>query len=271
MKKFIVLIMIGFAPLFFWSCSNNNSNPVNPTTSNYFPLHTGNYWIYEKYTLDSANNQITTSLKIDSVYCTSISQDLINDSVQSVYTFSHYSSGMIDPEQKFYISNDKIYQKYQIVPGIDLSALGINVNEYLNIDWLLLIDQKNASWVSYPSKTIELPSINFPTVGDVNITLTLEFVGESKGIGTYVLNNKTISTKDYELDWNVSGTAKIPTLGNIAIPIPVFTLKTVYKLADQIGIVSIKTDSKTVSIAGLTSFQFPGSEQNLIRYQIIDK
>jgi hypothetical protein len=74
---------------------------------------------------------------------------------------------------------------------------------------MLLIDQKNSSWISYPQKSLELPAISFPNVGDVILTLILKLDGTSKGDGSYVLNNKPISTKDYELDWTVSGTAKI--------------------------------------------------------------
>jgi len=269
MKKFFILILLGLAPVIFWSCSDDD-NSVTPSKSNYFPLTVGSYWVYEKYTLDSNNNRISTSLVIDSAYCKSTSQEVINNITQNVYTLAHFSSSLTNPDQEFYVSNDQIYQRYQIVPGIDLSAFGVNVNDYLNLDWMLLIDQKNTNWVCYPQKSLELPAITFPSVGDVIMTLTLKLDGKSNGDGSYVLNNKSINTKDYELDWTVSGTAKIPSLGVIgnAIPIPEFKLKTIYKLADNIGIVNIITNSEQVSILNLISFQFPGSEQNLIRYNI---
>ena len=226
MKKFILLIMLGLAPLVFWSCSSSsNNNPVNPNATNYFPLHIGNYWVYEKYTLDSNNNRITASLKIDSAYCASVSQDVIKDSTRTVYTLVHFSSGMLDPEQKFYLSNEQIYQKYQVVPGIDLSAFGVNVNDYLNIEWLLLIDQKNPNWVGYPKQTLNIDNVEIPNLGiTVSMSLTLELKGTSIGEGTFVINNKTVKTKDYELDWNVSGTVKIPTpLGVMPFNLQEFT------------------------------------------------
>lgn len=273
MKKFIILIMLGLAPFVFWSCSDDgDDNPVNPTVKNYFPLYVGNYWVYEKYTLDSNNNRISTSLKIDSAYCGNVSQEVIKDSTRSVYTLVHYSSGMLDPEQKFYLSNDQIYQNYQIVPGIDLSVFGVNVNDYLNIEWLLLIDQKNPNWIGYPQQTLNLDNVEIPNLGmTVSMALTLELKGKSIGEGTFAINNKTVKTKDYELDWNISGTIKSPLLGNIPLPIQSFTLQTIYKLADHIGIVSIKTNSQKVSVLNnptLPSFQMLGTEQSLIRYQI---
>ncbi|MBP7214775.1 MAG: hypothetical protein KBA52_03960 [Candidatus Kapabacteria bacterium] len=271
MKKLLIVLLMSVLPIVFWSCSDDDdNNPVNPAVKNYFPLSVGSYWVYEKYTLDSNNNRISTSLVVDSAYCKSTAQEIINDVTQNIYTLAHFSSNLTNPDQEFYVYNDQIYQKYQLAPGIDLSAFGVNVNDYLNLDWMLLIDQKNSSWISYPQKSLELPAISFPNVGDVILTLILKLDGTSKGDGSYVLNNKPISTKDYELDWTVSGTAKIPSLGAIgsAIPIPEFKLQTIYKLADGIGIVNIVTDSQKVSILNLISFQFPGSEQNLIRYNI---
>lgn len=105
-------------------------------------------------------------------------------------------------------------------------------------------------------------------IGDVALTLNLELSWNERGNGTFAIANKTVDTKDYELDWAISGTVKISQLGNLPIPLPEFTLKTVYKLANNIGIVSIKTNSQKVSIATLPPMWFIGSEQTLIRYQV---
>ena len=263
MKKIILLILAGIAPFIFWSCSDDDT-PVNPGTSNYFPMTIGNYWVYEKYGLDSNNNRISTTLQIDSVYCNATTQEVINNTTQTVYTYTHHSSALANPDQQFYVSNDQIYQKYQILPGLDLTSLGFNVRDYIPIDWMLLIDQKNANWTSFPKQTINIPSLNIPNISD--LSLNLEMIGKSVGTGTFIYQNKTINTKNYELDWNVSGTLKS---GNFTVAIPAFTLKTVYKLADGIGIVSIITNSQKVSIMGLTSFQFKGSETSLIRSKIL--
>lgn len=270
MKKLLILLLLSVLPVVFWSCSDDDDdNPVNPTVKNYFPLYVGSNWVYEKYDLDSNNQRNTISLKIDSAYCSSMTQEQINGTTQNVYTLKHISSGVIDPDQKFYVSNGQIYQNYQFIPGLNFSAFGIDVNDYLTIDWLLLIDQNNQNWTSLPQKTLEIPSINVPGVGDISLTLNLELKGMSVGNGTFTIGNGTVDTKDYELDWKISGTVKIDVGGfPVPLPLPEFTLKTVYKLANDIGIVSIKTNSQKVSVGNLPPMWFVGSEQNLIRYHI---
>jgi len=271
MKKLLIVLLLSVLPVVFWSCSDDDDdNPVKPTVKNYFPLYVGSYWVYEKYDLDSNDQRITTTRKIDSAYCSSMTQEQINGITQNVYTLKHILSGLMNPDQKFYVSNGQIYQNYQFIPGLDFSAFGIDVNDYLTIDWLLLIDQNNQNWTSLPQDTVEIPSINVPGVGDISLTLNLELKGMSAGNGTFTIVNETVDTKDYELDWKISGTVKIDVGGfPVPLPLPEFTLKTVYKLSNNIGIVSIKTNSQKVSVGTLPPMWFVGSEQNLIRYQVM--
>ncbi len=61
-KLFLLVLVISL----FVSCNKGDSNS-NPTVeSNYFPLQTGNYWVYQHYKIDSLGNE-TDMNKTDSV------------------------------------------------------------------------------------------------------------------------------------------------------------------------------------------------------------
>lgn len=59
MKKSILIISIGI--IIFTSCRKEDSNPITPTNQqksvlDYFPLNTGNYWVYKQSEYDSLGN-----------------------------------------------------------------------------------------------------------------------------------------------------------------------------------------------------------------------
>ncbi len=68
MYKTLLVTLVSVVSLTFSSCKKEDNNADSgQTTSNFFPLKVGNYWIYERFQLDTAGN--ATALGIyDSCY-----------------------------------------------------------------------------------------------------------------------------------------------------------------------------------------------------------
>jgi hypothetical protein len=74
MKKCALVIGLGISLFFFISCKKDKSSTTAPATqastpsvSDYFPLKTGNYWVYKTTECDSNGNIIAGTYKNDSV------------------------------------------------------------------------------------------------------------------------------------------------------------------------------------------------------------
>ena len=94
------LFFLGLMIVFFVSCEKNNSDSNNNTLekSDYFPLKTGNYWIYKHYDIDSTGNE-TERDRTDSMI---ISRDTIINNYKyyilegTNYPFNGGEWGIID-------------------------------------------------------------------------------------------------------------------------------------------------------------------------------
>lgn len=86
---FSILLLICFS-----SCKKEQNETSSPTpsstaiASNYFPLTTGSYWIYERFQMDT--NGVETTFAIDSSYVS-------GDTIISGDTFSVFVGTYIDP------------------------------------------------------------------------------------------------------------------------------------------------------------------------------
>lgn len=74
MKKNVLFLGLGLSLFFLFACNKEEApeteTPVTdtPSVSDYFPLATGNYWVYQQTWYDNSGNIISQSLGNDSVF-----------------------------------------------------------------------------------------------------------------------------------------------------------------------------------------------------------
>jgi flagellar hook protein FlgE len=83
MKKYLILIM-AFVSFLVFSCRKDTEENAPVAKADYYQLKTGNYWIYEGYSIDT-NGVTTVSGEFDSTY-------VEKDTVINKYTFSKIRS-----------------------------------------------------------------------------------------------------------------------------------------------------------------------------------
>lgn len=102
MKKSILIISIGI--IFFTSCRKEDSTSTTPittqeTVNDYFPLNTGNYWVYKQTSLDSSGNIIPNTWGNDSIV---VKNDTVINN-KTYHTIIEYNFlGSPNPHNHFY-------------------------------------------------------------------------------------------------------------------------------------------------------------------------
>lgn len=88
MKNYLTIFF--FASLFFFACKDADDEQYSPRYANFSNLKVGNYWVYERYKLDS--NGVYTALgKFDSTF---VEKDtLINGLTYSKYMDDQFATG----------------------------------------------------------------------------------------------------------------------------------------------------------------------------------
>ncbi|MBI5541043.1 MAG: hypothetical protein HY951_13340 [Bacteroidia bacterium] len=102
MKKSILIISIGI--ILFNSCRKEDSITITPvitqeTVNDYFPLNTGNYWVYKQTSLDSSGNIIPNTWGNDSIV---VKNDTIINSNTYHTVFEYNSLGHTSPYVHYY-------------------------------------------------------------------------------------------------------------------------------------------------------------------------
>lgn len=265
MKKLNLLILFALTVLFI-SCSDDSTSPSKP---DYYPLNAGNYWIYEQYQLDSNGNKVIATKSTDSaiVIGTQTENVLTFNGVTTYKTQHNYSIGS-QGEQRNYATEDAIYQYFDQIPGFGFNLFGLKLSDFIPVNWVKMIDFKNASWVILTPDTVELPQMNLQGQ-NVKLSLIFSMTGNKGMTKTFTVDSKSINTQDYVLSFNVSGSITLLDLGGMKLPINMITVPTHFYLADGIGLVSTKTETVKFSIASIINQTLTGSESTLTKYKII--
>lgn len=128
MKHYIALFLIAAA---FSACKKNVEEdcPVQPgpapvSASNYFKLQTGNYWIYDRYTIDTNNMETFTGQ--DSAY---VWGDTVVNGNTYYKLFDHYATRVLRDSSGFIIdTNGDIYFTNAIFNlPVSFTYYGLNV------------------------------------------------------------------------------------------------------------------------------------------------
>ncbi len=261
MKLKLVLLSL-VLPLFIISCSDDDNN-VSPNSSNYYPMKSNNYWVYDYYSYDMQNNIQNDTYKKDSVVVAQQQNYMGKDA----YLLNEFSDGVMANGTYFSYADKKLYAESKfILPSSD-AGLMLPLDKITN-EWAILADFDAASWNilthQFANETIEFPGLPVAPTFSANYNVT-----GAKGTDVQMqIGGKTVNAKEIIVKHTVAGSLKILIL---SAPIN-FTITEKYYFVENIGLVKMVSESQTVSITiptmGTQSIEVPGYEKTLVRYKI---
>lgn len=234
------------------SCSDDSNGPS--TKGDMLPLTNGTYWLYDNYEIDS--NGVAYKIDgYDSVVVAGTST-IMEKTASIVKTISINPDGTADtPTDNYYYlenSNALYMHSKAFTDALSSSLFPIQLTE----KWMKIADEDDEDWKVY-EENIDAIQGPFGTV----ITGKVIITGERGGTKNFTVKNKSISTNEYKMNINFTGSA---TLNNIPIGLNFDRVMLLY-FADGIGLVSQKMSAFKLPIVNLP---LPGSETILTNYSI---
>jgi hypothetical protein len=194
-RVFLIIVLSG---IFFTSCKKDETqeNPPTQTTADYIQLKLGNYWVYERYNIDTLGNETTSGLS-DSLVITS--DTLIRgytyfkklDVRQNHASYLRDSSGyLVDHLGNILFSNDD----FNNILRLDTIGPGLAVIEYemAEGDTMISIPLGNYQCLDFKGKVTPLQS-NYPH----GIQYTYYFWADGLGMiksNSYYFSNPLLRT-----------------------------------------------------------------------------
>lgn len=137
MKFILAILLIIFAS----SCNETPIDynvPPDPNLINdYFPLQIGNYWVYDYFEFDAANEKYPSSVAIDSI----VAVDTINIYGNKIFILHHFRNNeyigikkIISAQDSVYMIADSAYLKTTFFGDITLQLLNIRSGSWLTIN-----------------------------------------------------------------------------------------------------------------------------------------
>ncbi len=219
MKFFKILGAFAILAIAMAACT-----PTAPTGEQ-FGFKTGDYTVYQKVTLDSANNPIRDSVfrVTSTVIATNRSIGGQNDAVLVIdSTFDRGSTTRLASLDSSYyrVANNEIYWFFdtgaiaQFLGGSgSFNLAGVSLTGFQS-QWIKLGDLKDAASSQDFSTTSFSANINVQPVGSIGIAATIG--GKGLGKTSLSLNNTTYSV--HRQSQTIGLRLTIPLLGNLTIP-----------------------------------------------------
>ncbi|MCX7929280.1 MAG: hypothetical protein N2663_00950 [Chlorobi bacterium] len=235
-------LLLAAVAVVYWlgGCKSGTTSPSE--TPDYMPMASGNYWVYERYELDSSGQQ-TGSAAYDSVVVGAATQ-LSGRTAYPFYTIS--SDGSRDTTYYSRDADGTVWQYMSFSAGAEYGL------PELSARWV-----KVATVGSETNWTV-LDTTMTVTIPNVPVPLSVQFkVTGSKG-GTETV---TLSGKSYTVQ-NFSQTLTITVVGGLA------NANATLNAGFVSGIGRVKSHSTwTITITGSPT-QTSGSEDMLVRWRI---
>ncbi|HPI20020.1 MAG TPA: hypothetical protein PKY56_06575 [Candidatus Kapabacteria bacterium] len=248
------------------SCSDDSS--TNPeTTKNYFPNTTGNYWIFNEYTLDFDNQKENPDIPtIDSAAITGT--EVAFGKTLSKYDVFTLISDIYQKQQEMRLAYESgtFYMRSNYLNNMmKLDNLPIDLPLQLPDSILKIINTKSSAEFEVFSKTLKDIPISY---GGINATVNGEFKITSKKSAEDVMTINGVSVKTFKYTLPISLTITIKA-AIFPIPIPI-SFSTNYNLwiAENIGIVKTQLESKNLYVEDVVDYDYLGFQTELIRYNV---
>jgi len=219
----------------------------------YFPNKLGNYWIYERFTIDSNNNELSASRQVDSLVI-KYTPKILGYVAIGLQT---YRGGARVNDTSYYSQIGPILYQYRSpinFPLIQLPRRWVKIADFVSGGWSVFdTTLNNASISGLPftvTGTIQANAVRTP-----NEQITVS--------GNQFTSQKVVISTIYNI-----------TLNQQFLPIPITfntTSRETIWFVDKIGIVKSEVTSARIAIPIIGNIGIDGSRRNLLRYNVAEE
>ena len=255
--KLLTLAFLSLSFVILNSCSSDNPTDNNQQ-GNFTFLNVGNWWIYDRYIIDSLGNQ-TGNSTTDSTFITG------NETILSKTAFKMktVTTGSEDVENYCYTEGEKFFMYSDFVNQVIttmLKNLPVQLPFSLDSMWVTIADYNSNTWLV---KIDTIPTTEIVPGISINGTFT---VSGEKGVTKNIdVNSKTFNAHEFKLIFKFEGYVSLaPTIKQT------FTI-TVHSWFDKkVGILLQTYDESKFNLASFGSYKFEGFERKLLRYNVTE-
>jgi hypothetical protein len=237
------------------SCSSDNPTDNNQEGDFTF-LNTGNWWLYEKYIIDSLGNKTGNSTN-DSTY-TDGTESILGKTAFKIKTIS---PGAEDVVNYCYTEGEKYFMYSDFVNQV-INKMLVNLPVQLPISldsmWVKMADYNSNSWL-VKIDTIP-PTEIFPPI---TISGTFTVSGEKGTTKNMTIESKSYTAQEFKLIFKFKGIISIlPSVEQE------FTI-TIHSWFDRkVGILLQTYDESKFNLGAVGSYTFEGFEKKLLKYSV---
>ncbi len=272
MKNLKFTVMLIALVFFAVSCSDDSGTSNEPdTTKNYFPSTTGNYWIFNDFSLDIENQKESpNNPSIDSAAITGTELAFGKTlSKYDIFTLIDNNYEKQNEMQLIYENNSLYIRSNYMNSFFQFEELGgfelpFNINDTL----LRIIDTKNAGEREVYSKDITDFTIPDTPLGDIKINGVMKIKSKRTAEESISVDGASVNAIKYTIPISFDGEISVSS------PLPLtkdfgFNLNYHIWLAENIGIVKTHLESHTIEIPIVfQTYDYLGFITELIRYKV---
>jgi hypothetical protein len=227
---------------------------ITPSSGfDYFPRTKGNFWIYERFTLDSNNNNQAATRQVDSLVIE------YTPKIQGYDAFGlqTYRANQRIADTSYYAQIGPILYQYR-------SPINFPLLQFPR-RWMKIADFVGGSWSVFDTTLNNASASGLP--------FTISGTIQSNAIRT-PNEPVTVNGNQYSAQKVVTSTIYNITLNQQFLPIPI-TFNTTSResiwFVDGIGIVKSEVTSAKIAIPILGSLGIDGNRRNLLRYNVSEE
>ncbi len=255
--KLLTLALLSIVFIVLSSCSSDNPTNNNPQGDFAF-LNIGNWWIYERYVIDSAGNKSGDSY-FDSTFVTETEVVLGRTGAFKVKT---ENEGIEDIEDYYYTEGEKCFIHSDFINHtlkIMLKEMYDKLPISLEDMWVKLADYNNDSWLV---KVDSIPPTEIVTGVTINGTFT---ISAEKGITkSMTVSSKSFTAQEFKLIFKFEGYMSLAPTNKLTFAI------TVHSWFDKkVGILLQTYDESKFAVPLFGTYMFEGFEKKLLRYNVV--
>lgn len=250
MKKVLYLFLISIiGSLIVNSCSESTSPTV---TKEYFPGKTGDYWIYEKKSVENKQEKTETDSTVIS------GSETVKG--KTAMKYNSYIGGQLFESYFRYSDDAKLYALPSEMFPSDIKLL--LPSAVLPDEWVVIADANAASWTMF---TFNVENIPLPFGGTtVMLNGVVTITGNKGGTMSFDVSGKNYSTQEFVTKIAFNGTIKYNSLD---IPFSFFVDSKSY-FADKVGLIKTETAKQPITFQTLPVYTIEASSRMLTRFSV---
>jgi len=272
-KYLLIISLLVFAASCAEDDDDDKKTPTD-TTTNYFPLASGSYWVYSRAEVDAEGNVGTPTYEREEV---DMEEVVAGHNTTKVNTYESDAPNNFGSEasasNNYYNDNGKVYASISFVEQLlTVEALGITIPLNTEINFIKLIDVNASSW-----DVIEIPFNDLPLeFNGMNINFTGTAKLNAKYLGEKAYSNTTLSLNGnvaaFEYGFEITGNVKLAGFDAGTITVKSTIERWYMKDIGQVKRVDSAVNiTGTGQVAGLISGlgDFPSNVFELVSYSAV--